>query len=857
MADPRYNVSIMACARWETAYITEWLLYHQVIGFDHVYLYCNDDDPEDLYGQVLPFCRGETPFVTFHHFPFQGQQFYMMMHALRHYKDASQWVAFLDIDEFLVLPGCDNIQKFLLGCPPNWDSIHFNWSFFGNNGHAERPPGSVLTHYTRREDRLHQSTKTITRSAKIDLSRITNKIYVWHGWDGVFGPDFGAVNVLGERMDAVAGTDGGATYVKPPEIQSHIRSIAYINHYAFKSARDFELRISRGTLGEFSTQLGWKHVADAGHAEATLQALSAVEDTYLADFWHRTMRDSPIQRLVPLSQLPNIALGKYANQSSISEWSRGATTYEDAAGVVSGEITGEAQCHTDMEIEPWWMVDLGRPHLIYEIRIFNRVNQPSFRERLGPFRVDIARPDGTWIAIYQDDGTRLVGGADGYPLILRLTTPLIIARLRVVALNYTYLHLDQVEIYGVLVADTDSGTIQTNVSTDRATIDDAPVIHVEGRGRTANQMIQYMAAYAIATSVPGCRLSGVDLPEWGIHHPDIPSVATTRETRVSGTKMQIARSQLITDLTNRRFNRVHLESYAQHMDNFLAPEAYAQLFRADIPDVPVFGPDHLVIQVRAEELLQATHADYTLLPVAFYQEIVAQSGLVPVFVGQTAANSYVNRLRAAFPEAVFLPHESPVRDFETIRRAHNILIAVSTFGWLAAWLSKAERIYLPVTGIFNPAQFPEIDLLPLDDLRYRFYLFPANYAVPEAEVPEMHASLRGHWRLMDGGMIATLRAGRPRFGSPFELFCAHFDEAYYLAENAEVRAVVEKGGFKSGLDHYIYYGYYERRSPFRLDRGWYGKQYPMAAIEVGQGDFTDFHHHYLAIGRRRGYRPTP
>jgi capsular polysaccharide biosynthesis protein len=444
----------MACARWETAYITEWLLYHQAIGFDHVYLYCNDDDPTDLYMQVLPFSRGEAPFVTFHHFPYQGQQFYMMMHALRQHKDASRWVAFLDVDEFLVLPGVDNIQDYLRRCPAQWDAIHFNWFFFGNNDHQERPPGSVLINYTRREDRLHPSTKTITRSARIDLSKIRQKVYVWHGWDGVFGPDFRAVNVLGDPIDLVRGSDEGHSYVRSAEVQLRIRNVGFVNHYAFKSAGDFHHRIERGMLGDFYGQAGWQRVIDQGQANATLQGMNAVEDTYLADYWRRYLRAAQDTRLVPTAQLPNVALGKPADQSSVSEWSRGKTTQEDAAGLVSGTITGDAQCHTALEPHPWWSVDLGTPHLIYEVRVFNRVSEPSLRERLGAFRVELAGTDDVWTPIYSNAGDRLIGGADGDTLIVKLPEPMVASRLRVMALGYTYLHLDQVQIHGVPAIDT-------------------------------------------------------------------------------------------------------------------------------------------------------------------------------------------------------------------------------------------------------------------------------------------------------------------------------------------------------------------------------------------------------------------
>lgn len=102
---PSHQVSIVACARWETQAITEWLLYHRSIGFDHVYLYCNDDDPAELYAAVLPFLQGDAPFVTFRHYPFQGQQFHMYMHCLRAHKDESEWVMFLDVDEFLCIRG--------------------------------------------------------------------------------------------------------------------------------------------------------------------------------------------------------------------------------------------------------------------------------------------------------------------------------------------------------------------------------------------------------------------------------------------------------------------------------------------------------------------------------------------------------------------------------------------------------------------------------------------------------------------------------------------------------------------------------------------------------------------------------
>ena len=438
---PKHGASIFTCARQATPYVSEWLQYHRAIGFDQVYLYCNDDDPLELYGEVRPFCEGPRPFVTFRHFPYRGQQFYMLLHGLRHYRQETEWIAFLDIDEFLVLPHLDNVKAFLGHVPPGWAALHINWSFFGNNFHAERPHGSVLLNYTRREEQLHPGGKTITRSARIDLDRLTDKFPFWLGWQGRMGPEFQVRDVLGHPVEAVPTWSS--------QIQEHMRNTAVIARYAFRSTTDFIRRLHQGAQDEFAGLPGWQQIHEAQRPDALLSTLNAITDTYLADFWQRCLRDCQAARVVPPARLPNVAPGKPANQSSIGAASRGATTEADAAGVVSGRITGGAQCHTAEEDQPWWMVDLGEPHLIYEIRLFNRVDQPAMRHRLGAFRIELGADAGSWQPIYENDGSVPVGGADGDPLILRLSTAATARGVRVRALGHTCLHLDQVEVYGV------------------------------------------------------------------------------------------------------------------------------------------------------------------------------------------------------------------------------------------------------------------------------------------------------------------------------------------------------------------------------------------------------------------------
>jgi hypothetical protein len=82
----KHHFSLVACARWEEMQIQEWLEYHKSIGFDHVYLYSNDDDPTRLFRAVAPYTYGTEPFVTFRHWPCVGEQVPIHLHFLETFK---------------------------------------------------------------------------------------------------------------------------------------------------------------------------------------------------------------------------------------------------------------------------------------------------------------------------------------------------------------------------------------------------------------------------------------------------------------------------------------------------------------------------------------------------------------------------------------------------------------------------------------------------------------------------------------------------------------------------------------------------------------------------------------------------
>ena len=137
--------------------------------------------------------------------------------------------------------------------------------------------------------------------------------------------------------------------------------------------------------------------------------------------------------------LRNAALGQVAMQSSSFQ-----NSPPTASGAVNGNKTGGYGFHTALELEPWWMVDLGSRQPVQQIVIYNRLDGicPARARTLSV----LVSPDAeTWTVLYRHDGTPF-GGADGSPLRVRGNG--VAARfVRLKLEDVQYLHLDEVEVF--------------------------------------------------------------------------------------------------------------------------------------------------------------------------------------------------------------------------------------------------------------------------------------------------------------------------------------------------------------------------------------------------------------------------
>ncbi len=247
--------------------------------------------------------------------------------------------------------------------------------------------------------------------------------------------------------------------------------------------------------------------------------------------------------------------------------------------------------------------------------------------------------------------------------------------------------------------------------------------------------MQLMTAQALARAVPDLTYSGYNIPAWGLskgrvrnNRPPLPRIIT-QDIDLDAVIDMMKRGEL--PLAVLRVIALQVAFYGD-------VDAYRSLFPPLMEPAETAGEGEILINVRGAEILKKRSTVYGPVHVAYYERILEETGLAPVFLGQLGDDYNTELLKARFPQARFVHSRGAINDFEAIRNARHIVASVSSFSWLAAWLSHAETIHLPLLGLLNPQQRPDIALSPINDARYRFDLFPVREWVgSQAQIAEL------------------------------------------------------------------------------------------------------------------------
>jgi|GEM_PF-3442355 hypothetical protein len=373
-----------------------------------------------------------------------------------------------------------------------------------------------------------------------------------------------------------------------------------------------------------------------------------------------------------------------------------------------------------------------------------------------------------------------------------------------------------------------------------------PGVWINPLGNIGNRALQYLTAAGIAARVPGAEIRNIRLDMWGL---DAPSPRPPPWSSAStGQRFSLDIPGLADCLRRGEVETIIVDSYTFHVDHYPS-RAECRRLLPPVPsagNVPEFGARELVCSIRGGEILRAIHPDYFPLPPGYYQLLREQSGLDLVFFGQLGDDAYTESLRAAFPQARFVPGRNQRHDFEALRRAPNIALSISTFAWLAAWLGEAERIYLPVGGMFSPVQHPGQMYIVRDDPAYRYVLLPPataeNLITNKARFFRMQDYLAAQARFAGAEEIAALCRQAAHFGKG-RVHVSGFDTSFYLRRYPDAAAEVHSLA-RSALEHFLILGADQGRYYRPFDPLAYGIANPDAAAAVALGVYPNLFAHF-------------
>ncbi len=173
-------LAVATLAKYDWPYIAEWVDYHHAIGVEHFYIY-NNNEPRIRralagHDSIVTHIDWPHPYVVYpaawapwqpndsHRYCQPPQQ----THALRKYGPGWEWMALIDVDEFLH-PHAGTHLASLLGQYAQNDPcvLEVKSRGFGTSCHAEVPSGSVLDNYTCCERGYGNSPKVIVRPQQV------------------------------------------------------------------------------------------------------------------------------------------------------------------------------------------------------------------------------------------------------------------------------------------------------------------------------------------------------------------------------------------------------------------------------------------------------------------------------------------------------------------------------------------------------------------------------------------------------------------------------------------------------------------------------------------------------------------
>jgi len=206
------KVALVCIAKEEDEYISEWIDYHKKLGFDRIFVFENNWR-----------CNVSDEIVTTIEFDGETKQIPAYNTFIERFRYDYDWVAFIDVDEFVVLKKHDDIKEFLKDYESVENGIAVNWMLFGSNGHEDVfGKYSVLERFTKRQNDVNIHIKTFLKMKRFGIKMVN--------------PHHPNVMLNDTNFNKVIG----------PFNKKGSIDVVQINHYFCKTLPEFGKKIKRG-----------------------------------------------------------------------------------------------------------------------------------------------------------------------------------------------------------------------------------------------------------------------------------------------------------------------------------------------------------------------------------------------------------------------------------------------------------------------------------------------------------------------------------------------------------------------------------------------------------------------------------
>lgn len=276
----RSGVAIVLIVRNEARHIAEWARFHLHAGVGAFFVYDNastDGTIEAIRAAIPGDALTVIPWRQPRFRTTTGREVHNQVlayaHALANFGPAFRWMAFIDVDEFMVPVTAASIPVALQGLE---DAAHVSlpWHMFGRNGHEVPPEGGVVKNYLNRAD-PQELTHGRNFKCLVDPTRVT-EVGV-HGFD-IEGRAEG-VNDAGQR----------AAHKDRDQPGFFSRQRLQLNHYYTRSNAELQAKIGRGSNKDVQAD---KHIRRVMRIVTAIEA-DTVEDRTALDFLARTSQAAP------------------------------------------------------------------------------------------------------------------------------------------------------------------------------------------------------------------------------------------------------------------------------------------------------------------------------------------------------------------------------------------------------------------------------------------------------------------------------------------------------------------------------------------------------------------------------------